>query len=96
VCGTDLAAFLAPAVRFPTVPNELTGETLPITMGHEFVLRGESSGALIDCNAFRFSGVIVDVGPDVDTKKWAIGKPVIVWVQFFSLHNNIQVDLRCY
>ncbi|KAF8229168.1 theronine dehydrogenase [Tricholoma matsutake] len=62
MCGTDLAAFLAPAVRFPTltVPNELTGETLPITMGHEF------------------SGVIVDAGPGVDVMKWGIGKNAIV------------------
>jgi hypothetical protein len=40
VCGTDLSVFMAPTVRFPTltVPNELTGETLPITMGHGLVL----------------------------------------------------------
>ncbi|KAF8961445.1 chaperonin 10-like protein [Flammula alnicola] len=37
-CGSDLHAYLATVPKFPTAtePNELTGETLPITLGHEF------------------------------------------------------------
>ncbi|PFH48777.1 hypothetical protein AMATHDRAFT_149132 [Amanita thiersii Skay4041] len=38
VCGTDLHAYLAETLKFPTAtePDPITGETLPITMGHEF------------------------------------------------------------
>ncbi|KAF9477659.1 alcohol dehydrogenase GroES domain protein [Pholiota conissans] len=38
ICGSDLHAYLAPVPKFPTTtePNDLTGETLPITLGHEF------------------------------------------------------------
>ena len=37
VCGSDLHPFLAAVPYFPTntVPNQLTGETLPVTLGHE-------------------------------------------------------------
>jgi len=37
ICGTDLHAYLVPAAFFPTdtIPNPLTGETLPVTLGHE-------------------------------------------------------------
>jgi hypothetical protein len=40
VCGSDLHAYLADAPYFPTefVPNQLTGETLPVTLGHEWIL----------------------------------------------------------
>lgn len=37
ICGSDLHAYLATIPFFPTetVPNSLTGETLPIILGHE-------------------------------------------------------------
>ena len=39
VCGTDLHAFLARTPKFPTAtePDPITGETLPVTLGHEYV-----------------------------------------------------------
>ncbi|TFK31770.1 alcohol dehydrogenase GroES domain protein [Crucibulum laeve] len=44
ICGSDLHAYLTTVVKFPTKTeaNELTGETLPITLGHEF------SGTIVD------------------------------------------------
>ncbi|KAK2460810.1 hypothetical protein APHAL10511_007280 [Amanita phalloides] len=38
ICGTDLHAYLARVPKFPTEtdPDPITGETLPITLGHEF------------------------------------------------------------
>ena len=38
VCGTDLHAYLAPSPKFPTStePDPITGESLPITLGHEW------------------------------------------------------------
>ncbi|KAM6501141.1 alcohol dehydrogenase GroES domain protein [Amanita muscaria] len=38
ICGTDLHAFLARTPKFPTAtePDPITGETLPVTLGHEF------------------------------------------------------------
>ncbi|CAA7263286.1 unnamed protein product [Cyclocybe aegerita] len=38
ICGSDLHAYLAQITKFPTLtePNDLSGETLPITLGHEF------------------------------------------------------------
>ncbi|KAF9456698.1 alcohol dehydrogenase GroES domain protein [Collybia nuda] len=62
ICGTDLHAYLAPFVKFPTatVPNEITGETLPITLGHEF------------------SGTIVGLGEGVDATVYTIGQAVCV------------------
>ena len=37
VCGTDLHAYLARTPKFPTAtePDPITGETLPVTLGHE-------------------------------------------------------------
>ncbi|KAF8352039.1 alcohol dehydrogenase GroES domain protein [Amanita rubescens] len=38
ICGTDLHAYLATSPKFPTStePDPITGESLPITLGHEF------------------------------------------------------------
>ncbi|KAH7928019.1 alcohol dehydrogenase GroES domain protein [Leucogyrophana mollusca] len=38
ICGSDVHIFQVPFVKVPTAttPDPLTGETLPITMGHEF------------------------------------------------------------
>ncbi|KNZ79279.1 (R,R)-butanediol dehydrogenase [Termitomyces sp. J132] len=37
VCGSDLHAYLSPIPIYAnSVPNELTGETAPVTLGHEF------------------------------------------------------------
>ncbi|KAJ3517064.1 hypothetical protein NLJ89_g736 [Agrocybe chaxingu] len=38
ICGSDLHAYLAQVTKFPTLtePNDLSGETLPVTLGHEF------------------------------------------------------------
>ena len=39
VCGTDLHAYCVPVQKFPTQTEavELSGEKLPITLGHEYV-----------------------------------------------------------
>ncbi|KAJ3503675.1 hypothetical protein NLJ89_g8328 [Agrocybe chaxingu] len=44
ICGSDLHAYLTQIPKFPTLTeaNELSGETLPITLGHEF------SGTIVD------------------------------------------------
>jgi hypothetical protein len=46
VCGSDVHAFLTEVPKYlkGTIPDPLTGETLPITLGHEFVV---NSGFLI-------------------------------------------------
>ncbi|KAG5352462.1 hypothetical protein C0989_002172 [Termitomyces sp. Mn162] len=37
ICGSDLHAYLSPIPIYAnSVPNELTGETAPVTLGHEF------------------------------------------------------------
>ncbi|RDB17389.1 (R,R)-butanediol dehydrogenase [Hypsizygus marmoreus] len=37
ICGSDLHAFLAQIPKYAsTTPNAITGETLPVTLGHEF------------------------------------------------------------
>ncbi|KAG6833285.1 hypothetical protein H0H87_009460, partial [Tephrocybe sp. NHM501043] len=37
ICGSDLHAYLTPVVKYAnSVPNEVTGETAPVTLGHEF------------------------------------------------------------
>ncbi|KAF8991672.1 alcohol dehydrogenase GroES domain protein [Cyathus striatus] len=38
ICGTDLHAYLTELPMFPSAasPNAITGETLPVTLGHEF------------------------------------------------------------
>ncbi|KAF9452124.1 sorbitol dehydrogenase [Macrolepiota fuliginosa MF-IS2] len=61
LCGSDLHAYLTNAPVYATnEPHELTGETRPVTLGHEF------------------AGTIVDVGPGVDTIKWAPGMNVVI------------------
>ncbi|CAA7266297.1 unnamed protein product [Cyclocybe aegerita] len=44
ICGSDLHAYLTRISKFPTLTeaNELSGETLPITLGHEI------SGTIVD------------------------------------------------
>lgn len=39
VCGSDVHAFLTKVPKYPqgTTPDPLTGESLPVTLGHEFV-----------------------------------------------------------
>ncbi|KAF9460064.1 alcohol dehydrogenase GroES domain protein [Collybia nuda] len=72
ICGTDLHAYLAPFIKFPTntVPNEITGETLPVTLGHEF------------------SGIIVGLGEGVDSEKHSIGQAVCVEPIFSCMKIN--------
>ena len=36
ICGTDLHEFYAGPIFIPTEPHPLTGQQLPLTMGHEF------------------------------------------------------------
>lgn len=58
ICGTDLHEYLGGANIIPTTPHPITGENLPLTLGHEF------------------SGVVEEVGSDVDDIK--IGERVVV------------------
>lgn len=36
ICGTDLNEYLGGASIMPTIPHAITGEQVPLTMGHEF------------------------------------------------------------
>ncbi|HET9564611.1 MAG TPA: alcohol dehydrogenase catalytic domain-containing protein, partial [Mycobacterium sp.] len=36
ICGTDLHEYYAGPIFIPTEPHPLTGQTLPLTIGHEF------------------------------------------------------------
>lgn len=82
VCGSDLHAYIKPMDRYPkdNVPNPITGESAPLTLGHEYVARlallciGQNSLSL------RFSGTIVSLGSGVDGKKWSVGRNVIMYV----------------
>jgi threonine dehydrogenase-like Zn-dependent dehydrogenase len=55
ICGSDLHAYLAPVPYFPTesVPNPLTGETLPVTLGHEVSGTIASLGTGVDENKWK-------------------------------------------
>jgi len=72
ICGTDLHAYLAPFVMFPTatVPNGITGETLPVTLGHEF------------------SGTIVELGEGIDPASYSVGQAVCVEPVFSCMKTN--------
>ncbi|THG99717.1 hypothetical protein EW026_g2703 [Hermanssonia centrifuga] len=64
ICGSDLHAYLA-GIEGGTMPDQktphpVTGETLPIVLGHEF------------------SGTIVELGSQVDSKRLAVGQQVCV------------------
>lgn len=45
ICGTDIHEYLSGPVFFPTEPHPLTGQQLPIIMGHEF------SGTVVEIGA---------------------------------------------
>ena len=47
ICGTDLHEYYAGPIFVPTEPHPLTGQQLPLTMGHEF------SGTITDVGAGR-------------------------------------------
>jgi len=55
ICGSDLHAYLTTLPVFPTFtkPNELTGETLPVTLGHEFSGTIVSIGSGVDEEIFK-------------------------------------------
>ena len=36
ICGTDLHEYYAGPIFIPTEPHPLTGQQMPLTMGHEF------------------------------------------------------------
>ncbi|KAG6820501.1 hypothetical protein H0H93_016308 [Arthromyces matolae] len=79
VCGSDLHAYLS---RIPiyadSTPNEVTGEAAPVTLGHEFVFACLITHGSASNGSLRFSGTIIEVGPEVDESKWSIGTNVVV------------------
>lgn len=57
-------------------PHPVTGETLPIVLGHESVLLLSTLFAILTVN--RFSGTIVELGSEVDSKRLSVGQDVCV------------------
>jgi hypothetical protein len=80
VCGSDLHAFLQAISTL--LPFDTPKKALPVTMGHEFVFLMSDcliASLILLRNPFvRFSGTIVEVGPDVDPVKWSVGTNVVV------------------
>ncbi|KAF8152928.1 alcohol dehydrogenase GroES domain protein [Crassisporium funariophilum] len=69
-CGSDLHAYLMPVPKFPTTTeaNELTGETLPVTLGHEFSGTIVSLGPGVDGNNWKI-GQNVTIEPVISCLK---------------------------
>ncbi|KAF4569923.1 hypothetical protein EYR40_008903 [Pleurotus pulmonarius] len=58
ICGTDLHCFLMrfPKSPTPSNPNEISGETLPVTIGHEFSGTIVALGEDVDVERYRGIG----------------------------------------
>ncbi|KAG6852878.1 hypothetical protein C0991_008391 [Blastosporella zonata] len=69
VCGSDLHAYLSPIPKYAnSVPNELTGETVPITLGHEFSGTIVALGADVDANKWGIgTNVVMHAHPEAET-----------------------------
>lgn len=86
VCGSDLHSyFQVPSVGPTTTkPHYVTHETLPIVMGHEYV-HARRVKFFSHVGIFRFSGTIVELGPGVDTSRFAIGQHAVAYVAMGSM-----------
>ncbi len=86
VCGSDVHQYfeIMPIISpTPTEPHHVTKETLPVVMGHECVSAcclGSTAVhdifALTKAGRIRFSGTIVELGPEVDKTRFAVGQRV--------------------
>ena len=88
VCGSDLYLYHSIIPGFSptaTEPHPTTKETLPITMGHEFVRSTVLINSTLTSSTLRFSGTIVDIGPKVDGTKFAVGQHVAMYVSYVSV-----------
>ncbi|KAF5384211.1 hypothetical protein D9615_003458 [Tricholomella constricta] len=60
ICGSDLHAYLGPAPKYAgSVPNEITGESVPITLGHEFAGTIVAAGPEVDGNVWAVGQNVV-------------------------------------
>ncbi|KAF8639232.1 hypothetical protein AX17_001717 [Amanita inopinata Kibby_2008] len=61
ICGTDLHAYHATIFKFPTAtePDPITGEVLPVTMGHEFSGTIVELGPNVDNNKWSLGQRVV-------------------------------------
>ncbi|KAL4262762.1 zinc-containing alcohol dehydrogenase family protein [Pleurotus pulmonarius] len=61
ICGTDLHCFLMrfPKSPTPSNPNEISGETLPVTIGHEFSGTIVALGEDVDVERYRVGDAVV-------------------------------------
>ena len=85
VCGSDLHAYQAPVSVYATQePNYITGETTPVTLGHEW--GPELLVKKTKTPESRFSGTIVELGTGVDPKRWVVGTNIVMWVGY-SIRN---------
>lgn len=64
ICGTDLHEFLGGPNFSPVHPHAVTGETVPIGMGHEFSGVIAELGSGVDSNAFKI-GQKVAIQPTI-------------------------------
>ncbi|KAJ5497219.1 hypothetical protein N7463_009206 [Penicillium fimorum] len=62
ICGSDLHEYLAGPIIVPATPHPLTGEKLPITLGHEFSGTVEETGSGV--SGFKVGDLVV-VKPDI-------------------------------
>ncbi|GLB39685.1 putative alcohol dehydrogenase GroES-like domain [Lyophyllum shimeji] len=72
ICGSDLHAYLGPVPKYATsIPNEITGETLPVTLGHEFAGTIVGLGPKVDESKWRV-GTNVAIEPVISCMKTSV------------------------
>lgn len=73
ICGTDLHEYLGGPNFCPEKPHAITGETIPVTLGHEF------SGIITEI------GPGIDAA-SLDGRRFEVGQPVAVQPTIFCGH----------